>query len=295
MPKTVVKTSLSYLPEHKQEELVAIKRIVCEHAETIEMIILFGSFGRGNWVEDEYVEDGVTYSYKSDYDLLLIFENIKEINPVKTKNHLDRLIRNSGEVETRVRMILHDMPYINHKLTIGSYFFVDIVKEGVMLYDSGNYKLAKSKKLSPEERKKYAQEDFEEWFESADDFYEGYVFYFEKTKYKNAAFMLHQATERFYHTILLVYTRYKPKLHDIEELGRQACDLDSRFCTVFPRNTDEEDRLFDLLLRAYIESRYSKKYKITKEELEYLAEKVKKLQSLTEKICKEKMEGMGGE
>jgi uncharacterized protein len=60
---------------------------------------------------------------------------------------------------------------------------------------------------------------------------------------------------------------------------------DPAFLTVFPLATDEQKKCFDLLKRAYIEARYSPAYKITKEKLEYLAERVQKLQELTKKIC----------
>jgi len=33
-----------------------------------EMIILFGSYACGDWVEYAYEEDGVLYHYQSDYD-----------------------------------------------------------------------------------------------------------------------------------------------------------------------------------------------------------------------------------
>jgi uncharacterized protein len=39
------------------------------------------------------------------------------------------------------------------------------------------------------------------------------------------------------------------------------------------------------LKRAYIEARYSSAYRITKDQLEYLAQRVRKLQELTKKIC----------
>ena len=105
-----------------------------------------------------------------------------------------------------------------------------------------------------------------------------------------AAFQLHQATERFYTTILLVFTHYKPKEHDIDKLGKQANSLDPRFLPVFPRTTQEEKRLFELLKKAYIDARYNRNYKITKKELEYLGERVKKLQKLTKEVCKERIE-----
>ncbi len=47
---------------------------------------------------------------------------------------------------------------------------------------------------------------------------------------------------------------------------------------------------FTLLKKAYVDARYKKDYKITKEQLEYLAERVKILQKLTKKICTAKIE-----
>jgi len=49
-------------------------------------------------------------------------------------------------------------------------------------------------------------------------------------------------------------------------------------------------KAFKLLKKTYIDARYKKDYKITKKQLEYLAERVKVLQRLTNKICKERIE-----
>lgn len=51
---------------------------------------------------------------------------------------------------------------------------------------------------------------------------------------------------------------------------------------VFPRSTHEEERLFDLLKKAYIDARYKREYKITKKEFEYLAGRVRKLHETLE-------------
>ena len=60
---------------------------------------------------------------------------------------------------------------------------------------------------------------------------------------------------------------------------------------MFPRKTGEENRLFELLQKAYIDARYNPKYKITRQELEYLSDRVKKLQKLGKTICKERIAG----
>jgi HEPN domain-containing protein len=102
--------------------------------------------------------------------------------------------------------------------------------------------------------------------------------------------MLHQAVECFYGATLLVFTNYRPRLHDLETLSHMVAGCDPAFLTVFPRATDEEKECFDLLKRAYVEARYNPGYKITKEQLEYLAQRVQKLQDLTKKICEARIE-----
>ncbi|MCE5227599.1 MAG: HEPN domain-containing protein [Porphyromonadaceae bacterium] len=113
---------------------------------------------------------------------------------------------------------------------------------------------------------------------------------FNKKYLGKTAFELHQAAERFYSCLLLVYTDYKPKLHDLAKLDREACKLDNRFKPIFSRATPGEERLFLLLKKAYIDSRYKPDYSISREELEYLSERVQKLRDLTELACKEKID-----
>jgi len=285
----IMKRSLSHLPKHKQEELKEITSIIKENAG-VEMIILFGSYARGNWVEDIYKEGHITYEYKSDYDILVIVEEHGAVIKFGLWRKIESIIRRSSTIRTRATLIVHDIKEINKALSKGQYFFTDIKKEGVLLYESKRFELAKAQNLSPEERKLTAQEDFKYWYKSASEFLAGFKFYFNRRSYRNAAFELHQATERFYMTALLVFTHYKPKEHDIKLLGKQVSNLDPRFLPIFPRTTQEEERLFELLRKGYIDARYNPKYKITKKELEYLAERVKKLQRVTREVCKERIE-----
>lgn len=101
-----------------------------------------------------------------------------------------------------------------------------------------------------------------------------------------------RSMKRSFHVacLMLVYTGYKPKTFYLEKLDRQACQLDYRFKTIFPRKSTEEERLFQLLKKAYIDSRYTLDYKVAKEDLEYLSERVKKLRELTGLACREKIE-----
>ncbi len=75
-----MKENLSHLPQRKRHELARIVSIIREAAPQAEMIILFGSYARGQAVEDTYVEDGITYEYKSDFDILVIVETNRTAN-----------------------------------------------------------------------------------------------------------------------------------------------------------------------------------------------------------------------
>ncbi len=107
-------------------------------------------------------------------------------------------------------MIAEDIQFINRRLRKSQYFYIDIRREGILLHDSGKFELAEPKELSSQERKQLAQEDFEYWLTGPKEYFLDFKAPFERGNYNNAAFLLHQVTERLYSTILLVFTRYKP-------------------------------------------------------------------------------------
>jgi predicted nucleotidyltransferase len=196
------------------------------------MVIFFGSYARGEWVED-YQEK---YEYVSDFDILVITKDRISAKRDKKWRELDRELAVNKDL-TRTSIIQHSIGFVNDKIETNNYFFTDILKEGILLFDSENFKLSEPKSLNPEERQKKANNAFKHWFESANLFLETAFIQIEKTWFKNAAFELHQATERYYAAILLVFTDYKPRTHDIEELGNQVGKLHPDFVTVFPRST----------------------------------------------------------
>ena len=64
-----MKQDITHLPERKQQELKTITQIICDIAKP-EMVILFGSYARDDWVEDKY--DKTHYRYQSDFDILVL-------------------------------------------------------------------------------------------------------------------------------------------------------------------------------------------------------------------------------
>jgi len=289
-----MKTDLSHLPEGRRRDIEAVVEFLrAEPGIDAEMIILFGSHARGDWVED-YTHDGpTTYSYVSDYDILVVVSNLRyQTKPGRWHDIEAKAARLVPLHGPSVNLIFHDIDYLNARLGEGRYFFRDIKEEGVLLHDSGRFTLAEPRELTNAERKRIAEEDYEHWFTSACGFCDGHEFHLGKGQLNLAAFALHQATECLYAAFLLVHTGYKPKFHDIEKLGQLAAAEVPGMLRVFPRATEEERARFDLLKRAYVDARYSKTYAIAREDLEYLAARVGELRALTEAACRKKIDDL---
>jgi len=280
-----VKTSIAHLPEQKQEELRRIVEIVREAAD-VEMVILFGSYAAGTWVE-EPGPDPRTFEYQSDYDVYVLTGERRTAKKGKLWAGVEQRLRR--EVRTPVQLLAESIGAFDSYVREGRYFYVDIRREGIVLYGTGRQVLSEPRELSGEERWARAEEEFEYWFGSACEFLIDYRAALNRGSHAKAAFELHQAVERFYSAVLLVYTNYKPKLHDIEKLGALASGHAPELLPVFPRGTSEEGRLFDLLRRAYVEARYDKGYRATREELEWLAGRVDVLRGIVENVCRRRM------
>ena len=258
--------------------------------DTIAMIILFGSYARGDWVSDEYTKGHITYSYQSDLDIMVIVKKGKHIDyaePRIEKRLARELVLDPLSKKPWITLIFESIDYVNRQLEKGRYFYSDIKKEGVLLYDSGEFTLSEARELSSVQRREIAKEDFEQWFESGSEFLVDTLNALQRNSLNRGAFYLHQATESFYSAIMLVFSGYKIKLHDIRKLRSLAGNYNNELWQVFPHSSIDQRQAFKLLERAYIEARYSKEYRISREQLTFLIERVQKLQNLTERICQE--------
>lgn len=282
-----MKHSLDYLPKEKQAELAQIIRLINE-VTAPEMIILFGSYARNEWVEEKY--DNEHYRYQSDFDILVIVEMKNENMQSKLEREIEEKIEKVEDIKTPASIIIHDIDFVNKRLGKAQYFFTDIKKEGILLYNSDKFQLNDGRELSLLERRKLAQEDFNYWFSNAEEFLIDSKSAFDRGSTSKAAFELHQVVERLYSGILLVFTRYKPNTHDLAILRKLANSVDSRLLQVFPLDNLEHKKLFKLLRKAYVDARYKPSYTITKDELSLLYKQIEELKKIGELICNEKME-----
>ena len=288
-----MKNSIDFLPERKQRDLHELAALIRDEVKDVVMIILYGSYAANTYVErDERRDYGVRTIYMSDYDLLVVTKRrLGERESTVEARVRERFAAGKNDENLpRPQIINESISKLNDALTMGRYFYVEIVAKGIMLYDSGECQLATPGELDYAEIKKMAEEYYDDKFSDGLDFFKGANFYYQEENYHMTAFMLHQATESFLKTIPLVYILYGYKEHDLQFLIEKCKPYTLELAKVFPCDTNEEKRLFDLLRRAYLEARYNKKNFIdTKADIDALVPKIEQLCGIVEKVCKTRL------
>nr|WP_245433429.1 nucleotidyltransferase and HEPN domain-containing protein [Rhizobium anhuiense] len=305
-----MKSSLDHMPLRKQRELGRVLEILHEEFEDalkegtadfkkrgrILKIILFGSYAKGGWVDEPFTMKG----YRSDFDLLIIVNNRKLCEFAEYwYKAADRLIHETS-IETPVSFIVHSRREVNTHLKEGQYFFSDIRKEGIVLYELDDEALAEPEPLSTEDQLRVAKEHFEQRFAEASAFLRTAEFQLGKSirtgdAWSNlSAFSLHQALEQAYSCVLLTLTNYGPPSHNIKFLRSLAEEQDRRLAEAFPRDQHKERAWFNTLNEAYVKARYSKHFEISEEALGWLAVQTALLIELVETVCKGHLDMLNG-
>ncbi|RUM95127.1 HEPN domain-containing protein [Pseudaminobacter arsenicus] len=292
-----MRSSLAHLPDKKQRELARVVEILLEEFEDalcggsayfkkkgrILKIILFGSYARGDWVDEPHTMKG----YRSDYDLLIVVNNRKLTDfAAYWSTARERLLRDRG-VKTPTSFIVHSRREVNMALREGQYFYSDIRREGIVLYELDDEPLAEPKLLTAKQAYSIAQEYFLERLPAALEFQATSEFASEHGWIKRSAFLLHQSLESLYSTVLLTLTNYSPPSHNLQFLRALAEDQDRRLTEIWPRDQRRYVAWFNTLNEAYVKARYSKHYDISVEALAWLSDRTAELHNLVEQICQE--------
>ncbi|WP_235528830.1 MULTISPECIES: nucleotidyltransferase and HEPN domain-containing protein [unclassified Phenylobacterium] len=252
-------------------------------------IALFGSYARNDWVDEP--ENG----YQSDYDLLIIVSHEKLTEIADYWYVAEDKILRDPKVGRSVNIIVHTMQEVNEALSKGQYFFTDIVRDGVLLYELPNHPLANPAAPTAKDAYELAQEHLESkakdltlWLEDAGSHIARADVGDQHRK--RAAFLLHQAVETAYACFLLVRTLYFPRSHNIKFLRSLAEQGEPRLIAAWPREQRADRRRFELLKRAYVEARYSTSYEISAEDLQALAAEAAALRDIVETVSRERLD-----
>lgn len=275
-----MKTSLDHLSNNRRIQLQTIAKTICNTIYP-EKIILFGAYASDIKIRDDFT-NGRLPTYLSSYEILVVTKR----GSTKFDYEVHDILQGPCRFETPTTIIVHDIDYVNGQLLGGHYFFTSISREGIILYDAGITALARAASPDLVHIHATAQKDFERWWHQSNVFYNNALFNYQQKETKIAVFHLHQAAESAYQAILLSFTGYKPCTHNLDKLRSYTNRFSVKLASLFPRDTENEDHIFKLLLRGYVASRYDETYKILETELTLLIERVKQLLTIAERICK---------
>lgn len=300
---------IAKLPRRAQHDMESAVQILLEEFEKatagskaehrrngrILKIILFGSYAKGKQVVDPVGR------YFSDYDLLVVVDHEDLTDAARywtaAEDRMVDMLSERGWPQP-LNLIIHSLDDVNYQLRRGRYFWVDVVREGIALFEEPGFPFEKPGRLSDEEAREEARRYYHDNFtgigrslrmaQHARRDAQLESDQYEQRKWRNeAAFNLHRAMEAAYYCIMLVMVQYQPKSHNLNFLSKRAEQLDDRLIGVWKTETKFGKRCYELLRAAYIKARYSEHYKIADDELDWLTDRVTDLQALTKTICEE--------
>ena len=227
-----MRNDVDHLPAAQHDELTRVRQILMEEFANatalatqrwnkngrIQNLILFGSYARNDWVDD------AASGYQSDFDILVIVSHKDLTDIAEYWYAAEDKIQRDPAIGRPVNIIVHTLEEVNQGLTRGEYFWVDIARDGIMLYELPGSVLATPKPLTAADAFTMASTYFDDWLGKIKDAIEIGEFCIEKGKWNDAAFTLHQAAERAYMCFLLVRTQYVPRSHNLKFLRSLAED-----------------------------------------------------------------------
>jgi len=267
------------------EEAISRATLPARKNGKILKIILFGSYARGDWVDDP------KGGYRSDFDLLIVVDN-EDLTDIAHYWYVaeDKILRDA-RIARPVNIIVHSLAEVNQALTRGEYFWCDIARDGIMLYELSCHPLARPMPLTAADAYAMAKAYFADrlpMIDKAIDTAEFQMSHGDDAGWRReAAFTLHQAVERAYICFLLVRKLYFPKSHNIKFLRSLAEDNEPRLIAAWPRDRRLDRRRFQLIKRAYVEARYSTAYTIDAEDLAAILASVRALRDCVEAVSRE--------
>lgn len=275
-------TSLKHLLPIQQEQLETAKKIIVSAIHP-EKIILFGVYSVAAEAAqfNDSARAGRMPPGVGAYDLLVVTRE----GDRRSDYELQDILENRCRDEVPVTILVHDIGYLNKRIAEGHYFFSTIRREAILLYDAGRTRLSEAGLPDFARVRAIAQQDFERWRRQARAFFRSAEFNLREKEWNIATFLLHQAAEHMYQAILLAFTGYKPTTHNLDKLRRYTNRFSIELALLFPRDNEEEDRLFRLLLAGYVDARYKEDFTITGMQAGILVTRVGRLLEIADRVC----------
>lgn len=254
-------------------------------------IILHGNGTCADGFEDKEVQEGARQAID-----ILIIVNIKAVadrkdywSKAEERFRIEFLF--TRNIQFPVNFIVHTLQEVNDGLAHGREFFMNIARNGIVLYQSDDTALLSPRPKKPEESLARAKDYYGHWFPRAADFFESAKHALGRGKFNHTAYLLHEAAERLYYCVLLVGNSYTPFVRSLLILRREAEKLDFRLCDIWPRNRSR-DKLFVKLNDVSLLARTVRDFHINADQIAWLVERVEVLGQVVQTVCADRISAL---
>ncbi|MCW3090489.1 MAG: hypothetical protein JWP81_1558 [Ferruginibacter sp.] len=264
----------------QQEKLVSI---IVEIAKP-DMIFLLGASLYRRRSESIFNTTAPTSQHTADYFLLILIPDIsnRELHEWQDK------IEHHCKALMPVTTIVLQTSTFEEWLKTDHPFAYTVLRSAAQIYDAGNLSFPAPGAINELTNKKDLEKYFTEGLNKSKEFLAGAELFRVREQNTMAAFMLHQSSEQALQVMLKIGTGFHSNTHSIDRLIRYASLVSYQLPDIFPQKSESDKRLFNLLQKAYIDTRYKEDYKISMPELLSLTEKVRRLQEILADIGKAK-------
>jgi len=263
---------------HEELNKEVVQRVIA--AAPVQRIYLLGLTSAYRRTETVFSVQSATRKEVTHYYLLALIEKEDDHSLNSVQDKIEGVLQHYLPVTA---IVFSGGQFANWLLE-GHPFASGVFEKGFQLYQKDDSPLPLPATTNEEALKKESEQLFTQTKIKVIEFLAGAELYTIRIQYKLAAFMLHQAVEQALRAMLIIHTGLRINTHSIDRLVR-CCSM---FCfelpDIFPRGNEKEKRVFQLLQKAYIDTRYGTDYSIKLEDLNTLTVKANKLFSLFENL-----------
>ncbi len=252
-----------------------------EVAVSPEKIFLLSACNQNACCESIFLEKPLQYQSTTSYDFLVLVSESSGRKNDELLNIIEHLCSANNLPVTAYVMRIHQF---NEWAMNGHPFASKVYHKAFLCYDAHNIPLAIPNEYDESVKGKELLKEFSQHRQLATEFICGAELFTIRKNYALAAFNLHQATEQLYVGIIQYITGLRVQTHNLDKLYRYSKNLLSDITDIFPRNNEEERRLFQLLQKAYIDSRYGDNFYIKYDDLLLLDQRVRKLAEFSQNL-----------
>ncbi|MGY3054150.1 HEPN domain-containing protein [Pedobacter sp. UYEF25] len=217
------------------------------------------------------------------YFLLMVMES-----PTRNEHEAQDFC-NTKFTSGKITILSHGMETIDNCVAKNNRFFISVLNQAQQLYSAnGIVNLSPKFPFDPSQTLEKAKKHYSHRITLAIGFLEGAEACFKNKHFAVSLFMIHQVIEQCTIALVRVNLAYRS---DIHHLGRQLdlCSCFSPLPSEVFRNTKEDIRLFNILLKSYSHARYHDSFNVEQDDADKLLSRAYAFLELTKVLCEAKI------